>query len=913
MIKLQQYYVFKVNTSFLKKNKYNATLSIDDARRSGLMVSLGDSQMLRSLRELKNEVVDVNFVSELILEQKRIKKKKSNDKNAKRLKQIFEILDDMLFVEDVVSVFVDDVRHYEYIGKNGFYLNGKKYKRFICGAGQARRNNAIFINEEYFISLYNILNNNRNPDIKITPAKFSAYFGLASSSSLQVRTPRFCVVPDYTIVRKEKVDFIEEVVDGDDNVYEDVKDIEFTPWDGQGIISPEFAEKWSQDLGLDYTPSSFIIRANFIKGMVCVIDFHEYSKRIKNNYIKDVYGNIINITNVDIILTQSQFKLWDSYSSFEEYLAGCKSNNLNWGITRVSPKNENKYTFLNYQFIQVLNLNDEKIKNISKKTLEFFSNIINGKVEDILIYLLGKNTRIYDPSVINKIQDVVTRAIIINNSTIKDPYVKNHIIKTMNKKIKESYIGNLLVDGQYTMMISDPYAFMEYIFGGEIKGLLERNQHYSKYWIDQKINKIAAMRAPLVWNSEVNILNLKSNKDIDFWYKHLDCSVIYNIHGNDVLLHGGSDFDGDIVCLTNCEEVINSAQTGNPIYYEPKKVPKEIIDVNNLYVSDIKGFNQKIGFITNCGTSAFSLLPMFEKESLEYQETVKRLKLFRKEQGNNIDATKGLVIKPFPAHWTKWEKPNLDLTEKDRAEKEFQNRIVINKRPLFMRWLYSKYNTKYIDFVNRFDTRAKIRFNKTLKQILSSKDNNLAKEELSLKHSYYKYNPFIESDCIMNNVSNYMEETIRQSKFESNKDNEYDHNILRSKNVSTTKSNVKKIYDLYLEYKKEKRNFSSIVDQDGSQIYKTIEQYNKNVRQRAYKIVSNSQELANIVVDICYVVHPNDSKSFAWNVFGEEIILNIIENSTTKYYAPFEDCSGSIKFLGETYSMMEIFINDKNI
>lgn len=901
MVKLQQYYVFKVNTSFLKRNGYKTKLSLDDARRSGMLVSLGDSQMLRTLRDIKKIETNEEEISSLIIEQKKIKRKRSSASNSEKLKEIGKSLDEKLFVEDIISVFVDDVRHYDYIGKNGFYINGKKYKRFICGAGQARRNNAIFINELYENEMYRTLNNGRNENIEITPAKYSAYFGLASSSSTKVTTPRFCVVQDFEIKRKEMVDYIEEVQFGDDIVSECEKEITFNIWDGQGIISPEFAKVWSDDLGIEYIPSAFIIRANFIKGMVCTIDFHKYSEQINKNFITDIYGNEINVNDIDIILTKSQFKMFDAFQTFQNYIDNCSKNKLNWGVTRVTPKNENKYCFLNYQFIQVLKLNEQQIKNLSQKTLEYFNNVINGDIESSILYLLGKNSFIFDKDIFSNIHDNVLKAIILNNSLKDDPYVKNYLIKSLNKKIKESYIGNLLIDGQYTMMISDPYAFMEYVFGLPIKGLLKRGEYYNKYWIDKGLKKVAAMRSPLTYRSEINILKLKENEQIRYWYQYLNTGNVYNVFGNDCLIHGGSDFDGDIVCITNTKEIIDGAYSGLPIYYDTKKAPKEKINKDELYIHDIKGFNQKIGFVTNCATSGFALLESFKEDGRERRELIDRLKRFRKEQGNNIDATKGLVIKPFPVHWTKWKKVEPNMTPSEIEELEFQNKIVINKRPLFMRWLYSGYNKKYIDFVSRFDTRSKMRFNKGINEILNSDDNS--EDENLLKNFYYKYNPFIETNCIMNNVSRYMESSIRQIKSHANNAfSKKNVKILQNKRIRANKENIKNIYSLYEKYKKEKRNFLEITDKDGTQKYKTAEQYNKSIRQMAYEFVSDGSEIANIAVDICYTIHPNDNKSFAWNVFGDEIVENVIKNKQDDCKVPFLHEFGEIDFLGNKYS-----------
>lgn len=280
---------------------------------------------------------------------------------------------------------------------------------------------------------------------------------------------------------------------------------------------------------------------------------------------------------------------------------------------------------------------------------------------------------------------------------------------------------------------------------------------------------------------------------------------------------------------------------------------------------------------------------------------IDRLKRFRKEQGNNIDATKGLVIKPFPVHWTKWKKVEPNMTPSEIEELEFQNKIVINKRPLFMRWLYSGYNKKYIDFVSRFDTRSKMRFNKGINEILNSDDNS--EDENLLKNFYYKYNPFIETNCIMNNVSRYMESSIRQIKSHANNAfSKKNVKILQNKRIRANKENIKNIYSLYEKYKKEKRNFLEITDKDGTQKYKTAEQYNKSIRQMAYEFVSDGSEIANIAVDICYTIHPNDNKSFAWNVFGDEIVENVIKNKQDDCKVPFLHEFGEIDFLGNKYS-----------
>jgi hypothetical protein len=55
-----------------------------------------------------------------------------------------------------------------------------------------------------------------------------------------------------------------------------------------------------------------------------------------------------------------------------------------------------------------------------------------------------------------------------------------------------------------------------------------------------------------------------------------------------------------------------------PVHYDTKKASKVRIDENTLWESDIKGFNSKVGFVTNCATSAFALLDFEFSKSIRF-------------------------------------------------------------------------------------------------------------------------------------------------------------------------------------------------------------------------------------------------------------------------------------------------------
>ena len=68
--------------------------------------------------------------------------------------------------------------------------------------------------------------------------------------------------------------------------------------------------------------------------------------------------------------------------------------------------------------------------------------------------------------------------------------------------------------------------------------------------------------------------------------------------------------------------------------------------------------------------------------------------------------------------------------------------------------------------------------------------------------------------------------------------------------------------------------------------------------------------LANIYVDYFYETCPKSNKDILWKYFGKNIVKNIIENTKEPIMFPLKDEEGQIEYLGETYSLKEIKINE---
>ena len=188
---------------------------------------------------------------------KELKKEKNNKANKEEIKRLYNKLDDMLYIKDYMAIVFDNKADFDRAcGKQGFEVNGIKFKRLVGTTGGVKQNTVMFCSERIHKDLNELLECGRNKDFKIIPAKYEAYKALSASVSTPVSMPRILVIKDGTVRIKDKVirvsgdkDFIvEHGVD-----YEADKD--FT--DGAGMITYEMASKWAEDLHLDYVPSGF--------------------------------------------------------------------------------------------------------------------------------------------------------------------------------------------------------------------------------------------------------------------------------------------------------------------------------------------------------------------------------------------------------------------------------------------------------------------------------------------------------------------------------------------------------------------------------------------------------------------------------------------------------------------------------
>ena len=536
-----QYYIYKIPSN---KIGHLTNYSFKEASRDGCVVSIGDNLVLAKIREYYGENGDhvslYNKVQNIRKKMKDTRKLPTTPENIEAVKSLQSQLDNLLFVGDIVNIKVVAKKEYRELGRKGFDLNGKHYVRFMVGSGQMRRNTVTFINEELFDYMQEKLMCGLKDKIKtINLAKLSAYFALSFSSVLWVREPRVCVIKDFdTIIPDQDINFIEDASD-DAKIKKIKKDIELNSADGQGLISPEMASLWAEDMHLSYTPCSFVVRTAFVKGNLVPFDFRAYAKEHGVNTIKDRYGTEYNIDEVDILLSESQFKMAKYYSSWEGYLSYHRAYNLKWGVARYNKEFDDEYVLTNYQYIQVLNLDKDDIRGLVSYTTNWIKNICSGNMEYTLAYNVGvKNPMLSIDSIINSCGSVFTKVIIKNPKMLQDGFIQRKIYNSIRESIRQAKIGRIWVKGNYQFMISDPVAQCRSALGLEPNGLIPANHIYSNFWNTRTDSEeVVCCRSPLTHYSEVNPLKIFKSDDAAKWYKHIYSGMIYSIYDISVMKH----------------------------------------------------------------------------------------------------------------------------------------------------------------------------------------------------------------------------------------------------------------------------------------------------------------------------------------------------------------------------------------
>lgn len=864
---------------------------------------MSESQMMRFIDELNGITNPEEHIAEIRKQIRALKREKDITRSRPLIKKLYDELDQYQFKKDYVCVVIDRNEDYRKIFKRGFSINNIRYKRLLGTTGGVKNNTIVFVNEDLHEELQKRIDNGRNMTKQFIPAKLEAYNALVCSSSTPVSLPNgVVVVPD--CITHFKADVIElDDTDLDEPSMKFIKnrDMALNDSDGYGLAMPELMKRWGHEIGEDFLLPGCVIRNSFCKGAVFPVDFQKFARDRNISLITDVWGNTYDIRKIELVLTESMLKLWDSYSSIESYLENCERNHHTFAITKSSEEELENVRTMNYQFLQSYDFTDEQLDELIAPTVEEIRDILQNDYRKTILYTKGiglneKNIWHMDSS--------FATALMIEPEMMNDPYVKSQIRSMIQRRIDDAKVGVLKVPANYSLVSGDPYSLCQSMFGLEVTGLLKAGEVYSKYWIDAGVDKIASFRAPMTSHNNIRLLNVVHNDQMDDFYQYMTTPTIFNSWDTCADAMNGFDKDGDCVINTSMPILVNNTKELPAILCVQRKAQKVDVTPEKLMESNINSFGNAVGGVTNKITAMFEVQAHFPKDSREYRVLDYRIKCGQLYQQNAIDKTKGIEAKSMPDKWYNWIANKISSGENNSEKKThwFNRELIADKKPYFMRYIYPAENTKLNDYNKKTDQKALMRFRIGL-DVLLSKENRTY-EEQKFVDCYYQRMPLGTAPCTINRICYKIEDIFDPINLKQ--ETEFDYSILKSDAEYSQKQfdEIKKIYE---KYKKEMSEYmkyakSERIKSEDRQIQKYV--FTDEFCRLCTEQCPNSDQLCNIILDLCYQ-KSNNSKQFAWDICGETFINNLLKRKKYTFQYPTLDPDGDIEFNGMRFSMKQ--------
>lgn len=840
-------------------------------------------------RNIKNEI-------------KMLRKQPNSLQNRKKIKRLYEELDEIQYKPDYMCLIIDKEKDYWRACK-GFKINGVAYARLLGTNGGIKNSTIVFVSERLAPELRRLIDNGRDKSKELVPAKLEAYQALVCSGSIPVSMPRgIAVVDDCVTHFKSDVVNIEDA-DGEPKMwFEEGADVELDESDGYGIMLPSLARRWSEELKLDYMVSGVNTRLSFEKGMVFTFDFLEFADQVAGTrIIKDAWGNEVDLSDIEMVLTTSMVKLWDSYASCDDYIRNCIENGYTFGITKSCPRVLENERMTNYQFLQVYDLNDEQIEELIQPTIQEIHDILALDWRKAVLFLKG--TGITEDN-IDFVDSDFAKAIMIDQRMMDDPFITKKIYALIKKRIVDAKIGVIKARGNYSIISGDPYALCQNMFGLEVTGILQDGEIYNHYWLEHGVNTVSCFRAPMTCANNVVKMTVNGSDDARHWYQYMTACTLLNAWDTTAAALNGADKDGDLIFTTDNRILVECHNRLPALMCAQRKATKCVPSEEDIIRSNIASFGDDIGKITNHITSMFDIIAQYDKDSQEYATLDYRIKCGQKFQQDSIDKAKGIISKPMPKGWYDRVAAKGDDGD-DEATVQLNLRVVADKKPYFMRYIYPSLMRKYNTYISNTNKKALREFRMTMDELIERENaGESTEEEQEFLHYYRVKMPVGVNNCVMNRICRRFEAEFDGYIARHTSETEFDYTIMKSgTEYSQTQYNtILRLYEAYnrriqdyMQYAKKER-----LDEDEHTNLRFV--MVQDFRRECQIACSNKDQLCDILLDICY--QKEGSKQFVWDMAGEDIIDALLRNNGGRISFPVHAEDGDITFGGDQFTFV---------
>ena len=511
-----------------------------------------------------------------------------------------------------------------------FGSGAHRYLAFERSGSMSRQARLSFIREDF----YDAVRRRIMMDMTIGDCQLSklyAYNGLMLSSGIRIDgigidRPHRVVVIDNPTRTGRNVSVITVEDDGTQRStrkyrrVEKKEDIEITCFDGEGLISKEYARVVDEKLCGKKVHTSFQIRMPYVKGMLHEVDFKDFLTLCGTDTITDLWGMEHSVRDVDVILTKSMFKgygwLTASGMSWEDYWAGFRKYRHALYITNVSKEKPEKTTELNYQFLNTVSLKADEFRPadlpdgwdhspeedprnwLTKQTeLAYYSFCADESFRQN--YFLEKFERVSWWERHQGKDQILAAVLKKNPSFINEPVYAKRLEDEADKIVEQYAVGRLIVAGDNRYLSGDLLDFLAFLLPTVPPRKRRQRMFYSTVMTDHfpessfyapqaayaHDDACTLLRNPHIARNEELQLSFYDAKEErkqmrHYYFGHLTDVVMVDSNMLAAERLGGADYDGDMI-KTISDPILNACVRRNYNLYRYEK-HKSLTNTENI-------------------------------------------------------------------------------------------------------------------------------------------------------------------------------------------------------------------------------------------------------------------------------------------------------------------------------------------
>ena len=465
-----------------------------------------------------------------------------------------------------------------------------QYYAFERSASMSRVSRLTFVSEYIYEKLKERITLGMRFD-QCVLSKVYAYNGLMFTDGYRVSTAfdpkRMIVVDDFESTQRN-VRMITVEDDGGEGAERSYRRVETVgaltvkEFDGEGLISREFAAFVDDRCGFRHIHSSFQIRMPYIKGVLHEVDFHSLFKELDVPYLIDIWGNRHPVNEVDMILTKSMFKAFgwmtDNGLSWKEYLERCEQYGHFLYISQFNTVKVPTQVDMNYQFLATVSMTQDEFRPTDlpggwdHDPNEDPRNWLTKESESEYYRLVADPksrmeyfTSVLDDPEINPLSTEAQKALLLvkNPLFINEPVYTDELKKHAESVYRDFAQGHLLIRGENRYLSGDLMRFLLYLAHltadhrkASLKAVHRLSKEcllgtvaYAPGFANASAGQVTILRNPHIARNEEVIIDLLPKEGIlrRKYLSHLTYVVMVNAKSLIPERLGGADYDGDIV------------------------------------------------------------------------------------------------------------------------------------------------------------------------------------------------------------------------------------------------------------------------------------------------------------------------------------------------------------------------------